>query len=480
MILLARGQFHILTCNSFKLKGPAVAFLPNSLAARDAAVLIHPQTNIHAHLQKGASIVADTEGSRIYDEDGKDFIECLAGLWCCPLGFKSERLAKVAHDQMSRFGFYHIYKHQSHEPAVKLAEKILSTQPIPMARVIFQGSGSEANEAALKLCWFYNNAIGRPDRRKIIGRKGAFHGHTTGAASISGKPDTHNGFNLPLPGFIHTEFPHYFKRHEEGETEEQFASRMADSLEHLILAEGPDTIAGFFAEPIMGASGGVFPPKTYFQKIQAVLKKYDILFVADEVITGIGRTGNWWGTTTFDLSPDIITSAKGLSAGLAPISAVMVNARVFDAMGDLSDTLGIYAHGSTFSGHPVAAAVAHETLTIIEEEHLIARAADTGRFFLEQFAAMPDFDMIADLRGVGGLVSMELVSNGKSRSSFPLAANVNGILAKHCKAEGVLPRLGGDRVVFAPPYIMTPEEADEAVKRFRRALEATWRDLKAS
>jgi 4-aminobutyrate--pyruvate transaminase len=453
--------------------------LPNSLSARDAAVLVHPQTNIRAHLKKGAQIISGSNGSRIYDETGKDFIECLAGLWCCPLGFKSERLAKVAYEQMANLGFYHIYKHHSHESAVKLAEKVMGTQPIPMARVIFQGSGSEANEAALKLCWFYNNALGRPERKKIIGRKGGFHGHTSGAASISGKPDTHNGFGLPLERFIHTEFPHYYKRHEEGETEEQFADRMAEALENLILAEGPETIAGFFAEPIMGASGGVLPPKTYFAKIQAVLRKYDILFVADEVITGIGRTGNWWATTTFDLQPDIITSAKGLGSGLIPISAVMISQKVFDAMAELSDRINVYAHGSTFSGHPVATAVAHESLTIIEEEGLIAHGAEIGNFFLRELADLRDHDMIGDFRGVGALISMEIVADRTTRAGFPAAANVNGILARHCSAEGVLPRLGGDRVVFAPPLVMTFDEAGEAVKRFRRALDATRKEVRA-
>jgi len=454
-------------------------FRPNSLSARDAVALIHPQTNIRAHVRNGAKIISGSEGSRIFDETGKEYIECLAGLWCCPLGFKNERLAKVAYDQMANLGFYHIYKHHSHEPAVKLAEKILDIAPIPMARVIFQGSGSEANEAALKLCWYYNNAIGRPERKKIIGRKGGFHGHTTGAASISCKPDTHDGFSLPLERFIHTEFPHYYRRHEEGESEEQFADRMVEALENLILAEGPETIAGMFAEPIMGASGGVLPPATYFAKIQAVLRKYDILFVADEVITGVGRTGNWWATTTFDLQPDIITSAKGLGSGLIPISAAMVNNRVFEAMGDLSDKLGVYAHGSTFSGHPVATAVAHETLTIIEEEGLIANGSAIGEFFLREIGALADHSMIADLRGTGALVSMEIVNDKKRRTGFPAAANVNGILSRYCNSEGVLPRLGGDRIVFAPPLNMTFEEAEEAVKRFRRALEATRKEVRA-
>jgi 4-aminobutyrate--pyruvate transaminase len=457
-----------------------VKALPNSLAGRDAASLIHPATDLRAHLEKGPTVIVGSEGCRIRDDSGRELIECLGGLWCCSLGFKQERLARAAYEQMRKLGFYHIYKSHSHEGAIELAEKLLQIAPVPMSKVQFQNSGSEANEAALKLCWYYHNAIGKPEKKKIIGRKGGFHGHTTGAASISGKSDTHGGFDLPFARFLHTGIPHYYRLHEAGEREEAFSARMADALEKLILAEGPETVAAFFAEPVMGASGGLIPPAGYFAAVQAVLQKYEILFVADEVITGFGRTGSWWASETFDLKPDIITSAKALSAGMIPISAVIVNERVFGAMVEMSDRLGGYAHGSTFSAHPVAAAVALETIRIMEEDDLIAHGREIGQRLLAALGRLDDHPMIADLKGVGPLVSMELVKDRRTRKGFPPEAQVNAVLTRHCTAQGVLPRLGGDRVVFAPPLVMTIEEADETVRRFVRALDDTWKDVRAA
>ena len=243
-----------------------------------------------------------------------------------------------------------------------------------MSKVMLQCSGSEANDAAIKSCWYYHNAIGRPEKRKIIGRSKGYHGSTAAATSLSGLPDKHRDFNLPFEPFLHTEFPHYYRCHREGESETEFASRMAHSLETLILDEGPDTVCAFFAEPVMGAGGGIIPPESYFEKIQAVLRKYDVLFVADEVICGFGRTGNWWGAQTFDLEPDMITSAKALSPGMQPISAVLINDKVYQGMLRQSDKLGAFAHGATYGGYPVAAAVALEAIRIYEEDGLIDHA----------------------------------------------------------------------------------------------------------
>ena len=452
--------------------------LPNSLHSRDVASLIHPHTNPRAHLAQGPRIIVGSEGSRLFDDNGNGYIDCVSAMWCCPLGFKSERLAKVAYEQMRTLGFYHIYKHHSHERAIDLAEKLLSISPSFMSRVIFQNSGSEANEVALKLCWYYHNAIGRPERKKIIGRKGGFHGQTTALASLSGREECHRGFSLPVSErFIHTEFPHYYRRHEAGETEEQFSDRMAEALESLILAEGPETIAAMFAEPIMGSGGGLLPPATYFEKIQKVLHKYEILFVADEVITGVGRTGNWWATDTFDLKPDMITSAKGLGASMMPIGAAIINERILQAMLKMSDELGTYTQGSTFSGHPVATAVARETLRIIEEEQLIENGRRLGDFFFQSLSGTNDHPMIADLRHVGAVVSMELMADRENRKPFAPDVNILATLGRHCDAEGVLVRLTSNRAVFAPPLNMTMEEAEQAASSFQRALNATWQEL---
>ena len=346
-----------------------------------------------------------------------------------------------------------------------------------MSKVLFQCSGSEANETAIKLCWYHHHASGNPQRRIIIGRKAGYHGSTTGSASLSFKPNTHTDFGLPYEPFRHTEFPHYYRFHEDGETEDGFATRMADALEALILKEGPENVAAFFAEPIIGSGGGVMPPAGYFEKVQTILRRYDILFVADEVICGFGRTGNWWGSQTFDLRPDIITCAKALSAGMLPISAVLVNDRIYDSMLNQSDRLGSFAHGSTFGGMPAPAAVALEAIAIMEEDDVVQHARDVGAFMLRELEPLNDHPMIGDLRGTGLMISMEIVADKKTRANFPEERKVVARLDRLCRANGVILKLANDRVVFTPPLIITEEEAREAVGRFRRALDATLAEL---
>lgn len=454
-------------------------FKPGSLEARDVANLLHPQTNTRAHLEKGPNVIVGSDGCTIIDAAGNTYIDCVAGMWCCPIGFKSERLGKVAYEQFCKLGYYHIYKHNSHEPAINLAEKIISTAPKNMSKVIFQNSGTEANEVALKLCAYYNNALGRPERKKYIGRIGGFHGQSMATSSLSGRDEFHRGFNLPLDNrFLHTELPHYYRRHEAGETQEQFADRMAESLEKLILAEGPETIAGMFAEPVMGAAGGLMPVPTYFEKIVKILRKYEILFVADEVITGIGRTGNWWGSQTYNLQPDIMTSAKGLGAGMVPIGATIVSERVMEGVLTMSDQLGVYTQGSTFSGGPIATTVALETLKIIEEEGLIANGTKIGKFFYDKLNS-EDHPMVADVQHVGAMTSMELMADRDNRKPFEASQNVLAVMNKHCINERVMVRLNSNRAIFAPSLNMTMEEAAETYKRFRAALETTWKELKA-
>lgn len=450
----------------------------NSWSARDVASLIHPNSDLRAHRSVGASIMDRGAGVRVFDEDGRDYIECMSGLWCASLGFRNERLARAAYDQLMKLGFYHIYGHNSTEPAIALSEKLLQVSPVPMSKVLFQCSGSEANETAIKLCWYHHHASGNPQRRIIIGRKAGYHGSTTGSASLSFKPNTHTDFGLPYEPFRHTEFPHYYRFHEDGETEDGFATRMADALEALILKEGPENVAAFFAEPIIGSGGGVMPPASYFEKVQTILRRYDILFVADEVICGFGRTGNWWGSQTFDLRPDIITCAKALSAGMLPISAVLVNDRIYDSMLNQSDRLGSFAHGSTFGGMPAPAAVALEAISIMEEDDIVQHARDVGAFMLRELEPLNDHPMIDDLRGTGLMISMEIVADKRTRANFPEERKVVARLDRHCRANGVILKLANDRVVFTPPLIITEEEAREAVGRFRRALDATLAELK--
>jgi 4-aminobutyrate---pyruvate transaminase len=455
-----------------------VNYIPNSIEARDVASLVHMQTNLRRHQQEGPLVIARGEGCRVFDDSGRDYIESVAGLWCASLGFGSERLAKVAYEQMRKLGYYHLYRHRSTEPAIELAEALLKIAPVPMARVVFQCSGSEANDTAIKLAWYYWNAVGQPQRTKIIARQMAYHGNTCAAVSLSGKPDMHAGFGLPFAHFKHTEFPHYYRRHEEGETELEFSIRMAQALETLIQSEGPNTIAAFFAEPIMGAGGAILPPEGYFEKIQEVLRKYDILFVADEVICGFARTGEMWGSQTFAMRPDMLTSAKALSAAMQPISAVLINDRIHDAMLSQSDKFGNFAHGFTYAGHPVAAAVALEVQKIYAEMDIVARAKRLGPVLQSTLGRLQSHPLVGDMRGIGLILGMELMRDGEKRVAFDRALNVGGRVDAAATRHGLILRVVGDRLVFAPPLVIEAHEIEEIGQRLQRALDDVAGDLK--
>ncbi|MBI3451659.1 MAG: aminotransferase class III-fold pyridoxal phosphate-dependent enzyme [Rhodospirillales bacterium] len=313
----------------------------NSLASRDIASLVHPYTNLKVHEKEGPLVITRGEGIYIYDETGKQFIEGLAGLWSTSLGFNEPRLVAAATRQLEKLPTYHIFAHKSHDVAIELAERLLALAPVPMSKVFFANSGSEANDTAIKLVWYYNNALGRPRKKKIISRQRAYHGVTVATASLTGLPNNHRDFDLPIANILFADCPHHYGFAEPGESEDAFAGRLADNLEKLIQREDPDTIAAFIAEPVMGAGGVIVPPAAYFAKIQPVLKKYDILFIVDEVICGFGRTGKMFGTQTFDLKPDMITVAKALSSAYLPISALMVSEPIWQTMVKESEKIGV-------------------------------------------------------------------------------------------------------------------------------------------
>jgi 4-aminobutyrate--pyruvate transaminase len=456
-----------------------VTYIPNSIEARDIASLVHMQTNLRLHQQEGPLVIARGEGCRVFDEAGRDYIEAIAGLWCASLGFASERLAKVAYEQMRRLGYYHLYRHRSNEPVIALAETLLRIAPVPMARVLFQCSGSEANDTAIKLAWYYWHSRGEPQRAKIIARQMAYHGNTCAAVSLSGKPDMHAGFGLPFAPFKHTEFPHYYRRHEPGEGETEFSTRMAQALDKLIQEEGPETIAAFFAEPIMGAGGAILPPQGYFEKIQAVLRKYDILFVVDEVICGFARTGEMWGSQTYALKPDMITTAKALSAAMQPISAVLVNQRVHDAMLVQSDRFGNFAHGYTYAGHPVAAAVALEVQKIYAEMDIVGRAKRLGPLLQSTLGRLQTHPLVGDVRGTGLIIGIELMRDGEKRIPFDPALKMGARVEAAAKQHGLILRVVGDRLVFAPPLVVEASDIEEIGIRLERALDDVAKDLKS-
>lgn len=454
--------------------------LPNSLHSLDVASLVHPQSNLRGHLEKGPTIINHGKGIYVYDEDGTEYLEAAAGLWCASLGFGVERLAKVAYDQMCKVGYYHIYRDASNESAINLAAKLLEIAPVPMSKVFFQCSGSEANDTAVKVVWYYWHAHDKPERRKIIGRKMAYHGSTCAAASISGKPDMHQESGLPFDAFKHTEFPNYYRNQLSGETEEQFSERMAKALEDLIITEGPDTVAAFWAEPVMGAGGAVLPPNGYFEKIQAVLRKYDILFIADEVICGFGRTGNMWGSQTYNLEPDMISCAKGLSAGLQPISALLMNERVFQALMTESDKVGHFAHGFTYGGHPVTTAVALETIKIYEEMDLVGHVQSVSKPFVDNLKALESHPLVGEFSGVGLIGALEVVKDKESRELFPAEMRVMETLAANARKHRLILRFIGNRVAFSPPLVISESEVHEMTKRLSLALDDTWQAVRAN
>jgi len=452
---------------------PPPPFGANSAAARDAANVLHPYTDLKTHLEAGPMVIARGKGVRVWDDAGKDYIESVAGLWCASLGFDNERLVQAAVTQMRKLPFYHAFTAKSHEPMIDLAEMLIERAPVPMSKVFFANSGSEANDSAIKMVWYMNNALGRPKKKKLIGRIKGYHGITIGAASLTGLPANHRSFDVPLPGFVHTMTPHFYHGASPGESEDDFATRCADELEKLILKEGPDTVAAMWAEPIMGAGGVIVPPKGYFPKIQAVLRKYDVLLVVDEVICGFWRTGNYWGSQTLDIQPDILTCAKALSAAYLPISAVMVNQRVFDALAQESNSIGTFGHGFTYSGHPVPAAVAIETLKIYDETDIGSHVGVVGAHLQSELRRrFADHELVGEVRGTGLIAAMELVADRAAHANFSPAAKIGPRLSKLCEENGVIGRASmNDTLCFSPPLIITVEEVNEMLDRVGRALD---------
>jgi 4-aminobutyrate--pyruvate transaminase len=452
---------------------PPPSFGANSAAARDIANVLHPYTDLQTHQEIGPIVIERGKGVRVWDDTGKEYIESIAGLWCASLGFDNERLVQAALTQMRKLPFYHSFTAKSHEPAIDLAEMLIARAPVPMSKVFFANSGSEANDSAIKMVWYFNNALGRTAKKKIIGRVKGYHGITLAAASLTGLPANHRAFDVPLPGFVHTVNPHHYHNALPGESEEDFATRCADELEKLILAEGPDTVAAMWAEPVMGAGGVIVPPRTYFEKIQAVLRKYDVLFVADEVICGFWRTGSYWGSQTFNLQPDILTCAKALSSSYMPISAVMVNDRVFQGLAKQSHEIGTFGHGFTYSGHPVPAAVAIETLKIYDELDMGRHIAEVGPHMQAELRRrFADHPLVGEVRGVGLVAAVELVANKETRTNFDAGAKIGPRLTKLCESSGLIARtLPGDVLAFSPPLIITKVEIDEMLDRAGKALD---------
>ena len=447
--------------------------LSNSLANRDIENFLHPYTNLAAHQETGPLVITKGDGVYVYDEAGNKYIEGLAGLWCTALGFDNKRLVEAATKAMEQLPFYHSFGSKSHPTAIDLAERLIELAPVPMSKVFFANSGSEANDTAMKIIWYINNARGKTEKKKIIAREKAYHGVTLMTASLTGLSNNHRDFDLPLDRVLHTDCPHHYHFCEDGESEEEFATRCAENLRKLILDEGPETIAAFFAEPVMGAGGVIPPPATYFEKIQPVLQEYDILFVVDEVICGFGRTGNMFGTETYDLKPDMITVAKALSSGYLPISALMVSDEIFQLMVTESEKIGIFGHGFTYGGHPVPCAVALETLKIYEEMDLVSHVQLVTPTLQDGLAKLADHPLVGEARGVGLLGALEVVKNKETREIFEVSDGIGAHLANRAQANGLISRAMGDTLAFAPPLIIDNYQINEILAVVEQSLDET-------
>ena len=450
---------------------------PNSIEARDVRYVLHPNTDARRHQATGALVIERGDGVHVVDSSGKRYIEAMSGLWCAALGFSEPRLAEAAFRQMQVLPFYHSFSHKVTAPVVDLAERLIALAPVPMSKVFFTNSGSEANDTAIKMIWYRSNALGLVAKKKIISRRRGFHGVTIGAGSLTGLAATHASFDLPIAGFHHVSCPHHWREAHPGETEEAFATRLASELEDLILAEGPETVAAFFAEPVMGAGGVIVPPATYWEKIQAVLRRYDVLLVADEVICGFGRTGNMFGSQTYSIKPDIMVLSKQLASSYLPIAALLISDRVYEPLADESARLGLFGHGLTAGGHPVTAAVALENIAIIEERGLVARARYLGAHLQARMAGLAGLPLVGEVRGVGLLAAVELVADRQSKAPWQAPGVLGGMANAALQEAGVIVRNMGDAIALCPPLIITEAQIDTIADRLGETIDALGRDI---
>ena len=452
----------------------------SNLAARDVETLIHPYTQLASFRETGPLILERGHGVWVYDTDGRPYLEGMAGLWCTSLGYSNEELVEAAREQMSRLPFSHLFSGRSHDPAIELAEVLKEIVPIPTSKIFFTSSGSEANDTQVKLAWYMNNALGRPNKKKIISRLKGYHGVTVAAASLTGLPANHTDFDLPIANILHTSCPHHYRYAEAGESEDDYSARLAAELEEMILREGPDTVAAFIAEPVMGAGGAIIPPAGYFAAIQAVLAKYDVRLIADEVICGFGRLGTWFGSEKLGIEAHSLSFAKALTSAYLPLGGVTVDEPLYQAMLDESRKIGTFGHGTTYSGHPVAAAVALKTIEIYRRDRIIEGVAEKAPQFEGRLAALADHPLVGEARGLGLIGGLEIVADKASKRQYAAKAGVAARCVAFAQEEGLIVRnLSGDRIALCPPLVIKPDEIDQLFDRLGQALDRTAAWVKA-
>ncbi|WGF89549.1 aminotransferase [Marinivivus vitaminiproducens] len=456
-----------------------------TLADMDRHSLFHPVTSIATHMDKGPLIIERGQGVHLRDDSGREMIDCGAGLWCVNIGYGRPEIAEAAKQAILDLNYYHLFGSSSNEAVIRLADKVLSlfreqSGAGHLARVFFGCSGSDANDTNFKLVRYYNNLRGKPGKKKIIARQGGYHGLTMAAGSLTGIDAYHKAWDLPVEGVIHTSCPHYYRFAEDGETEAEFTDRMIAELEAIIEREGADTIAAFIAEPIMGTGGVLLPPEGYFARVQEVLDRNDILLIADEVITGFGRTGQWFATGLYGLKPDLVTLAKGITSAYFPVSASVVSERMWDVLEKASPDYGPVMHGFTYSGHPVGGAVGLANIAILESEGMVGNAARVGAHMLDKLKArVGDHPFVGDVRGQGLMMAVELVADKAARRFFAPGTNPHRAVAAKAVEEKVMVRALPflETVSFSPPLCITAAECDEAIERFARGLQAATPEL---
>lgn len=435
--------------------------------------IIYPTTNLDAieklTIEKG-------KGVYVYDSKGKKYLEGLAGLWCTSLGYGNQEVIETATEQMKKLTYSHLFGGKTHQMGIDLADKLASMVPMENAKIFYGNSGSDANDTHIKLLRYYFNAIGKPEKRKIITRERAYHGVTVAAGSLTSLPANLTHFDSPIEalGILRTNHPHYYRGKEGSETESEFVERITTNLENLILEEGGNTIAAFIAEPVTGASGVIVPPEGYYEKVQDILTRHDILFIADEVITGFGRTGNDFGCTTMNIQkPDMMTFAKQLSSAYFPISASVIRGDMYQAIADLSSDVGIFGHGYTYSGHPVGCAVALKVLEIYQRDDIFKKAASTGEYLQQRLQEFTDHPLVGEVRGKGLIAAAELVANKQTGRAFENGA-IGSYAAQRAQENGLILRaVAGSSLALCPPLIISLEQVDEAIEILSVSLDET-------
>ncbi len=449
---------------------------PNSWEARDLRHVFHGFTDFANLAEHGPIVMSHGKGPHVFDVHGGKYLDANSGLWNMVAGFDHAGLAETACEQYRKLPGYHAFFGRISDQAVALSEKLVEVSPYPRGKVFFTNSGSEANDSMVKMLWMLHRREGHPERRKIITRIGAYHGVTAVSASMTGKPYNAE-FGLPLPGFLHADCPHYWRFGQDGESEVAFTARMAKSLNALIEREGPDTIAGFFAEPVMGAGGVIPPSKGYFPAIQKVLKKHGIPMIADEVICGFGRTGNTWGSQTYDIQPDAIISSKNLTAGYFPMGAIILGPELSDRLQAASEAAEEFSHGFTASGHPVGCAVALKAIDVVMNEGLAENVKTLAPQFMAGLKRLAEHPNVGEARGVGLMGALEMVKDKATKESFGGDVGVGERIANAAADNGLICRPLGPAIVLCPPFIMTPELIDDMFDRLERAMKTVFAEL---